>query len=219
MGGVREMAAASSAAPCHCVGESATASIKKIKGALDAPLHSPGLEFTEVTLEDVVSFLQDEYEIPIVIDTPELDDVGIDPSEPVTVNLKNISLRSALRLMLSRIDLTYAIQDGVLLVTTPEKAETILITCIYDVRDMVGTSKDKCKQLGKTITKCIAKETWSVDGGSAELHFLQPGLMVVLQTQPVHDEIASLLRGVYELREVKVESSDATASASDPFAE
>jgi tetratricopeptide (TPR) repeat protein len=116
---------------------SAGGSEQRIGTALSGPLTAAGLDFVETPLEEVVAFLQDEYDIPIVVDTPELDDVGIDPSEPISVNLRNITLRSALRLMLSRIDLTYVIQDEVLLITTPEKAETILIPKVYPVADLV----------------------------------------------------------------------------------
>ena len=38
--------------------------------------------------------------------------------------MKGITLRSALRLMLHELSLTYIIQDEVLLITTPEEAES-----------------------------------------------------------------------------------------------
>ena len=233
-GGEDKATAISAPVPCYCVGESAAASVKKINSVLNGPLTSPGLDFVETPLEEVVTFLQDEYEIPIMLDTPELDDVGIDPNEQISVNLRNITLRSALRLMLPRIGLTYVIQDEVLLITTPEKAETLLFTCVYDVRGIVGVSKDQLRQLSEAITKCIAMETWAANkGGQAELRLLQPGLLVVSQTQGVHDEIASFLRGVHELRgqvsasatPVKPvesrpqEGEDGPASAENPFSE
>ena len=54
---------------------------------------------------------------------PALEEIGVGTDEPVTVNLHNISLRSALRLMLKNLQLTYIIQDEVLMITTPEEAE------------------------------------------------------------------------------------------------
>jgi hypothetical protein len=59
----------------------------------------------------------------------------------VTRNLKGISLRSALNLMLAGIDaqLTYVTQDEVLLITTKDKAFTIKETRLYDARALGET--------------------------------------------------------------------------------
>ena len=55
----------------------------------------------------------------------------------MTVDLKGISLRSALRLMLKELSLTYLIKDEVLLITTPEEADNQLSTKVYPVADLV----------------------------------------------------------------------------------
>ena len=81
--------------------------------------------------------LQDDYGIPIKLDTTALEEIGINTDEPVTVNLHNISLRSALRLMLKDLQLTYIIQDEVLMITTPEEAEANLVVKVYPVADLV----------------------------------------------------------------------------------
>ena len=74
------------------------------------PLKDTGIDYTETPLEQVVNSLQDEYGIPIQLDTPALQDAGLNPQEPITVNLHNIALRSALRLMLKQhqVDLHYS---------------------------------------------------------------------------------------------------------------
>jgi hypothetical protein len=63
--------------------------------------------------------------------------VGIGPDVPVTRNLSGVSLRSALRLMLKDLELTYVIRDEVLLITTPEEAIAQLATRVYPVADLV----------------------------------------------------------------------------------
>ena len=107
---------------------------KKIEDALDS---STQLEFIETPLQDVIDYLKEMHQIEIQIDNRALSDVGIDSSTPITKNLKGISLRSALRLMLREQGLTYMIQDEVLLITTPEEAETRLSTKVYPVADLV----------------------------------------------------------------------------------
>ena len=110
---------------------------EKIEEALNSPLLGTGLQFNDVPLEQVVASLRDQYGIEVQIDTPALDDISLDPQEPVTADYRGISLRSALRLMLSQLQLTYVIRDEVLMITTPEEAETELVVKVYPVADLV----------------------------------------------------------------------------------
>jgi len=107
---------------------------QKIFDALDDDTR---LEFIETPLDQVVDFLKDQHGINIELDAGELDNVGIGTDVPITRNLKGISLRSALRLMLKDLELTYVIRDEVLLITTPEEAESELVTKVYPVGDLV----------------------------------------------------------------------------------
>ncbi|MEQ8786790.1 MAG: hypothetical protein RIC55_10850 [Pirellulaceae bacterium] len=95
------------------------------------------LEYIETPLSDVIDYLEDLHNIQIELDTPALDAVGIGSDTPITRNLKGISLRSALRLMLSDLDLTYMVRDEVLQITTTDRAAENLITKVYPVGDLV----------------------------------------------------------------------------------
>lgn len=189
--------------PCLCVGESdETSSVAKIKQALSKPLKGTGLVFTEQPLEDIVNFLQEEYDIPIHVDVPALEDSGLTPDEPMSCNVQNVSLRSALRLLLKQKGLTWVIENEVLTITTPEVAETSLVTCVYDVRDLVNNPKS-FEALADAIISCIATGTWAENGGGeAEVRPIQPGLLVVSQMAVVHDEIAELLTAIRKMRHV-----------------
>jgi tetratricopeptide (TPR) repeat protein len=110
---------------------------ERIDNALGSPLKATGLDFTEEPLENVVNFLQDEYDIPIQLDEPAIEDAGLTRDEPVTIRLQNVTLRSALRLMLKAKQLTYMIQDEVMIITTPEEAESQLVAKVYPVADLV----------------------------------------------------------------------------------
>lgn len=187
-------------AMCRCQGDLGP-SVERIKQVLSAPLKSTGLDFTEEPLENVVNFLQEEYEIPIQIDEPSLEDAGLTGEEKVTASISNVSLQSALRLMLKTKQLTYVIRDEVLIITTPEEAETELVACVYDIRDLIGNHKDSkdANALVDVIVSCVASETWALGGkGEAEIKFIQPGLLVISQTRAVQDEIGSLLALIRE---------------------
>ncbi len=110
---------------------------EKIYDALDKTLESP-IDHEETPLGDVVQQLRDLTGIPIQLDQKALEEAGIAPDTPVTGKLgAGISLRSALRLLLGNVDLTYLIKNEVLLITTKEKAETNLVVKVYPVADLV----------------------------------------------------------------------------------
>ncbi len=98
------------------------ASRSKAERTIIEALNSPTrLEFVDTPLEDVVDFLRDYHDIETQIDTRALGDVGLGTDLPITKDLKGISLRAALKLMLREFDLTYIIDNDVLLITTPEE--------------------------------------------------------------------------------------------------
>ena len=107
---------------------------KKIEAALKSPTQ---LEFVDTPLTDVVDYLKDYHQIEIQMDKKAMDEAGIGTDSQVTKNLKGVSLKSALRLMLHELGLTYVIQDEVLLITTTEAAESKLSTRVYAVADLV----------------------------------------------------------------------------------
>ncbi len=187
---------------CRCVGSDTSAMSARIESALRAPLRSPGIDFADTALREVLASLEQEYDIPVQLDTPALDAIGLGPDEPVTAKLNNISLRSALRLMLKQLQLTYMIQNEVLLITTPEEVESHLLTCVYDVRPIIGNQGDKgMDTLIDTIVSCIATASWAENGGGeAEIRPLTGGLLVVSQSRLVHDDIRSLLALIREAK-------------------
>ena len=188
---------------CQCVGETNSESMAKIERALQGKLTSAGMDFTDAPLEEVVSFLQDTYQIPIQLDLPALEEIGIGPDEPVTISVYGVSLRSALRLMLKQLGLTYIIQDEVLLITTPEEAESQLTVCVYDVRDLVDGPKDAAgvNALIETIIETVAHDSWAAHGGGeAAIRSVNGGLIVVSQTQAVHEEIRDLLATIRNVK-------------------
>lgn len=183
---------------CLCIGEGDPSQLAHIKQVLRRPLVGTGLQFANVPLEQVVASLRDQYNIEVLIDTPALDDIGLGSDEPVTIDLRHISLQSALRLMLSRLQLTYVVRDEVLVITTPEEAESELSLCVYDVHDLVGSGGSDA--LVDMIVACVATDTWAENGGGEqEIRALPRGLLVISQTAQVHDQIRQLLHTVSKL--------------------
>lgn len=189
---------------CKCTDSANSLAIERINEVLRSPLTDAGLDFEGMPLEEVVDFLQAEYKIPIQLDIRALDDVGLSPDEQVSINVRNISLKSALRLVLDRYELTYVIRDEVLMITTPEEAEIQFRVCVYDVSDIFPKQAlDRRPRSGADfnplvdiLTYCIAYDTWAENGGAGYVRPLPPGLLVISQTQAVHEEIGALLAAI-----------------------
>jgi hypothetical protein len=108
---------------------------KKIDEALKSPT---AIEFVQTPLGDVIDYLKDLHKIEIQLDKKELEGMSIGPDTLVTVSLKGISLRSALRLFLDDLGLKFVVHDEVLLITSPPKADNeFLTTRTYPLGDVV----------------------------------------------------------------------------------
>src|SRR5207244_8316084 len=70
-------------------------------------------------------------------DMPALEEQSISMDRPISIVLENVSLKSALNLLLHQVHLTYVIRDEALQITTPEKAKGKLVQKTYAVADLV----------------------------------------------------------------------------------
>ena len=172
---------------------------RKIRATLD---FKTTIDPADQPLCEWISYLSNKYHLPIQFDTNALKDAAIDPSTTsVGVQVKDISIRSALNLVLSQHSLTYLIKDEVLLITTQDKANMSLTISIYDVRDLVSDAnhvpdQNAVNQLTTVITTTLAGPTWNSSGGPATIQpFANNGIcvLVISQTQDVHEQIEQLL--------------------------
>jgi hypothetical protein len=159
---------------------------------------------TPIPLNEVIEFIKDKHHIAIVLNQKALKDGGFDPTVMmVNKTLRDISLRSALRMILQEFNLTYFVKDEVLQITTKETASSTLVTRMYDVRDLTAPDKNVpdpmlLNQLIDVIDHTIDPETWKTDkntGEGAIRSFCNNDIcvLVVFQTYEVHDRIADLL--------------------------
>src|SRR5690606_33086007 len=65
-------------------------------------------------------------------------------------------------------------------------------TAVYDVRDLCRDSRES-KALHEAIENQAHPETWENIGGLGSISFPRPGVLVVFQTEQVHDAVLQLL--------------------------
>lgn len=195
------------------ISPSAKSTEAAIRKALD---EKTVMEFVETPLQDAVEYLQKKHKINIQLDKKALDDAGLGTDTPITRSLKDISLRSALRLMLREFDLTWVIENEVLLLTTIDEAGQNLVTQVYDVVDLVVTDEGiDYDSLIETITTVVAPTTWDEVGGPGSISPLHRTL-VVSQTGEVHEEIAELLTEVRRVLKARGDKATGNAAAETP---
>jgi len=161
------------------------------------------LEFLGTPLADVCDYLSELHEIPIVLDHRALEDIGLDGDTLVVEQLSGIRLKAALNLLLHQLDLTFVVREDVLMITTPEEAETMLTIRLYPVRDLIGVPMPDgadYDSLIELVNSMISPTSWPHAGGDdwpdagadGNIDGLA-GCLVVAQTRQIHREVESLL--------------------------
>lgn len=122
---------------------------EKLRKDLDKPVT---IEITEQSLPLAMNQLRDQTKVNIVLDRFALNQMGIDPEQmPVTVNVKETKLRSALRTILGQHNLSFAVVGDSVIVSTDE-------ICLHrQLRQRVSVDVEK-GELGSTLRK-LARET------------------------------------------------------------
>lgn len=85
---------------------------------------SADYEFIEVSLEEALEMLRDAAQIDVFLNRRSLEKAEVSPDTPVSLNLKGVPHRTALKLLLHNLDrsLYYVLVDGVVVVAAKEKA-------------------------------------------------------------------------------------------------
>jgi hypothetical protein len=169
-----------------------------IKQALNEPTV---IECNEMALADIVDYLKDYHKqlhpnFGMLLDTKPLSDLGITPETTITKNLKGISLRAALRLILRDLGLSYTIQNETLLITSPDEA---CYTKVYDVADLVAVKQGESNDAPLDSLLKMVDKTCSAAGNSVPAGWIasqksaEVAAIVVHQPEETQDAVADLL--------------------------
>ena len=80
------------------------------------------VNFNGTPLSAVMKYFRERYSVPIVIVDKSLEFESVAPDEPVTIELPEVSFRSALNLILKPYNLTFVVENEVLRITSYEEA-------------------------------------------------------------------------------------------------
>ena len=105
----------------------------------------PQLAFSGTKLEDVIQFLRDVTKASIHVKWRALEGVGVMKDTPIDTKLKEVTLETALRILLDDVSgdagkedrLSYVLKDGVLAISTNADLNKETYVISYDIRDLL----------------------------------------------------------------------------------
>jgi len=189
--------------------------LKEVLAALRKPVE---IDKSNAPLTDVLKGLSEVMKQPIILDKATMQDAGVEASTPTTVSPgTTVSARTALKMALANVGLTYVIKDNTIHVVTREKAAQMMETRVYYVGDLVtpvgggfvgvagrysapATDSDQVRKnvesLIKQIKGSIDPNSWK-DGGSdgkGEITYHSASMaLIVKASAEVHGMMANTL--------------------------
>jgi hypothetical protein len=195
---------------------------QRIERMLAQRLKAP-IEFVDTPLTTIFNVIAEEYDLSILFDKTALESVAINPDTEISTNLRNITLRSAMDLMLAEVpDLTYIVDNEVLLITSQDEASTRLEVRVYRVDDLISEARTRANQeenrdpfapIIDVIANSVERHSWQCNNtGEGEIRGFSPGMLVISQTRRVHQQIVRLLEVMRAVKDdIKAEKPIAEA--------
>jgi hypothetical protein len=176
------------------------------------------LDYDKKAFPEVLRDLREKTKLNFHADTKSMEEAGVDLELPVTLHVKDVSLKSALDLMLRGHELNWLYRDGVVVITTVSNAETLLETRVFGVADLVEprlatayADFGEAETIVDIITSMLGPTTWSVVGGAGAIKY-EPRTksLVVCQTREVLDEVVQLLTTLRQARRLQQQGAGKT---------
>ncbi|MEK6258080.1 MAG: hypothetical protein AABP62_05620 [Planctomycetota bacterium] len=162
------------------------------EAALEAVLKKKvSVRVDKVPLRQVMADLAKEHGFRYSFDEEALASEGLEAANPLlTKDVRDVSLRIALRLMLGPHDLTWVNQDGWLIITVPVRGEEKHQTIGYRI-DKIPHAANRPAFLELIMSQTSG--TWEVvDGEGGSLSWLGPKILIVTQASRIHEELVAL---------------------------
>jgi hypothetical protein len=192
----------------------------RIRAVLAEP---SSFDFQETPLAEVARKLGEKHGVTFGLDIAALTADGKGEETPITYKFEHGALKSGLRQFLDPRDLAYVVENEQILITTKTAAETKDSIRVYKVTDLVSGLNDPTRgdsefeSLIELITWTIAVESWREDLLIKGYRTGRTAVLVISQTEHVHDQIAELLASIRKIRDGELARFIAPAAdAGDP---
>jgi hypothetical protein len=168
-----------------------TAKERSILRAMDAPI---SIRFRGALLKDVIDEIQSLTGQTIVLDGAAVEAAGVSYDSTVSLNVKNLSLRSVIRRLARDLGLGYVIKDETIQLVTVDKAREMMVTRTYYVGDL-APNRRRAAQLIRLIEDTIDPQSWRENGGQGTIVYHEAtGSIVIKQTAEFHSVLSGSSR-------------------------
>ena len=176
------------------------------------------IDFTNAKLEEAIAYFQEFSGLNFHLDASARAKDGEDVVR-VTMKLKDVSMKTALKLILNPRDLGCVYRDGVIVVAAKSRLGSETVTRVYDIRDVLSTLQDfpgpkfeldkknpglefapflsddpKATFTEESIMDLVKTSTGERTWEDAQASISQVnGLLIVAQSKTVHEEVRRLL--------------------------
>ena len=135
--------------------------------AIEAKLKDTiSLNVDKQPLSEAITFLQNYTGLNIVLDPKALNDEGLTSAAPVSLTVNNVQLKTALKLLLRPLGLTYRVEDEVLLITSPGSTAQMYPQTYY-VGDLIMPANKGQPNPVAAVTNQMGAGPNSADGAGA----------------------------------------------------
>ncbi|RMF84394.1 MAG: hypothetical protein D6744_03155, partial [Planctomycetota bacterium] len=101
----------------------------------------PEINFIEQPFDQVIDFLTDLNQVNVAVDWDDLDLNGVPRDKPISLRLRDVSLRTVLQEVLTQVGgdvaLGYSVGDGLIRIASKEKLDRDKYILVYDIRDLL----------------------------------------------------------------------------------
>ncbi len=158
------------------------------------------LHFENAPLKQTITHIAKLADFNIVLDESGLSEVGATLMTPVSVDVAQVRISTALRLLLEPLQLNYVVKNEVLRITSQQRAEGELVVLTYPVPDLIWQDNDPSGDLSNLcdmLMSMVDPNSWEVKGAPGTVRGNLPTRsLVVRQTRTNHTRIRDLLATV-----------------------
>ena len=114
---------------------------RRVAAAMDQNIHQ--IDFDGQTLHNAIAYLRNITGTNIHTDWQALEYIGVTPDDEINLQLRDVPVRTALDQMMKQVGELggdrprYAIQDGLLVISSENEIRKHVITLVYDISDLL----------------------------------------------------------------------------------
>jgi Leucine-rich repeat (LRR) protein len=154
------------------------------------------IDVIETPLADVIKDIGKDHEVAVLFDPEGLEEAGVTPDQIITLNLKGISLRSALRTLLEPLHLTYVVRNEAITITSLDCSEARATTQVAPVKSLLAA-------IGKPEELLAALQTgWGKPGRCEPKATIVAGQLVIRGSPRHHQQAEKLIADLYTSLEI-----------------